>query len=97
MSQDFTMAMFNLGRLEKAQANVNDWREYAKKLESKCIDLRAGSDAQVAMSNEMIDELSGEKPRVLSDPKNKPLRDAFRAKQERISKAQLIGKNPLTF
>jgi hypothetical protein len=97
MSQDYTMAMFNLGRMERAQSNANEWRDYAKQLEKKCVELGSGLEATAAVVNEMVDELNGEKPRVLSDPANKHLRLAFREKQKRISEAQLAGKNPLSF
>lgn len=92
MTQDFTMAMFNLGRLERSQANANDWKEYAQqleaystKLEKKCLELRMKVDSRIDMHNEIMDELCDKKPRVLSDPKNKSLRDAYRVKRECIS------------
>lgn len=94
---DFTMAMFNKGRAEGAAEVAASWKDYAKKLEQKCIELRVRDDAESSLVGGILDEIANEKPRLLSDPKNKPARDAFREKVRRLSEARLIDKNPLSF
>lgn len=94
---DFTMAMFNKGRAEGAAEAAASWRDYAKKLEKKCVELRTRDDAEASLVTEILHEIADEKPRVLSDLKNKPARDAFREKARRLSEVKLIGGNPLSF
>ena len=93
---DFTMAMFNKGSFEGALEAKESWKAYAKKLEKKCIELRASDDAESSLVTEILDEIANEKPRVLSDLKNKPARDAFREKAKRLSEVKLVGTNPLS-
>lgn len=94
---DFAMAMFNKGRFEGALEEKESWKAYAKKLEKKCVELRIRDDAESSLVGGILDEIADEKPRVLSDPKNKPARDAFREKARRLSEVKLIDKDPLSF
>ncbi|MCM2309053.1 MAG: hypothetical protein NDI91_16470 [Sulfuritalea sp.] len=94
---DFTMAMFNKGRAEAAAESAASWKNYARELEQKCVELRAKTDAELCVVGEMLDEIANDKPRVISDPKNKPARDALRQKVRRLSEVRLIDKDPLSF
>jgi uncharacterized coiled-coil DUF342 family protein len=82
-------------RIREANKAARSWKEYAQKLEEKCIELAADFDAAKAIMDEVIDEAEGLKPRRLSIRANKKLRIQYANKVRRISEAKLIGVNPL--
>lgn len=69
-----------LGRdaASQAQEEAEKWREYAKKLEEKCLDVTASWHAEAKLVTEILNEVDSGKPRVLSDRQNKAARDAVR-------------------
>jgi len=71
------------------------WEIYAKRLEKKVRETAARAEAQVALNNEMLSELKGEKPRYLSLPENRAARIKFRDIQRRISEVKFFDANPL--
>lgn len=77
--------MFGRDPASRAQEEAAKWREYAKKLEEKCLNATANWHAEAKLVNEILDEVNSGKPRVLSDRKNKTARDALRAKTVRLS------------
>jgi hypothetical protein len=86
---------------QKAAADASraaaEWKAYAQQLEKKAKELMVEVDARVDYSNELLDEAFGEKPKRLSLPENKPLRQQRRAQLRRMSAAKLIDVNPLNF
>jgi len=82
-------------RIAKANEAIKSWKDYAQKLEKKCIELAADFDAVKAIMDEIIDEAEGLKPRSLSIRANRKLRIQYANKIRRKSEAEMIGINPL--
>lgn len=105
MSEDLTLAMYNRGRYEGAAESARSWKEYAQRLEQELMAAATKLDAEINLSNEVFEELIGEKVKPpemrLSDPANRQIRFQFRitaqlAAREKYTKAGGPGAIKIT-